>query len=169
MTAHWYVLHSKPMKESLLWEQLGLQQIESYYPCIRTQPVSPRARRIKPYFPGYIFGHVDFERINLSSLHWMPGAAGIVSFDGIPSSVPDNVIAAIRRRVDEINAAGGELFDGLQQGEVIRIQEGPFSGYEAVFDVRLSGDERVRVLLKLLNRQQFPIELPSSYLRRKKQ
>ncbi len=34
MTAHWYVLHSKPMKEALLWEQLSLQGIESYYPCI---------------------------------------------------------------------------------------------------------------------------------------
>ncbi len=169
MTAHWYVLHSKPMKEALLWEQLNLQQIESYYPCIRVQPVSPHARRMKPYFPGYIFGYVDLERVTLSTLQWMPGAAGIVSFDGIPSSIPDNVIAAIRRRVDEINVAGGELFDGLKRGDVVRIEEGPFSGYEAIFDARLSGEERVRVLLKLLNKQQFPIELPSSHIRRKKQ
>ncbi len=88
---------------------------------------------------------------------------------GSPPAVPDNVIAAIRRRVDEINAAGGELFDGLKPGDVVHIQDGPFSGYDAIFDVRLSGEERVRVLLKLLNKQQFPIELPSSYIRRKKQ
>jgi hypothetical protein len=47
--------------------------------------------------------------------------------------------------------------------------ERPFSSYEAIFDVRLSGDERVRVLLKLLNRQQIPLELPGRQIQRKKQ
>ncbi len=169
MTAHWYVLHSKPTKEALLWEQLSLQGIESYYPCIRIHPVSVHARKLKPYFPGYIFGYVDLECVNISMLQWMPGASGIVSFGGIPSTVPDNVIVAIRRRVDGINASGGELFDGLKPGEVVCIQEGPFNGYEAIFDARLSGEERVRVLLKFLNKQQLPIELPSGYIRRKRQ
>lgn len=169
MATQWYVLHSKPMKESLLWEQLRLHDIEGYYPCIRVYPASPHARQVKPYFPGYIFGHVDLAQTNLSALQWMPGAAGIVSFDGLPSSVPDHVIAAIRHRVEEINATGGALFHGLKSGETITIQDGPFSGYDAIFDSKLSGEERVRVFLKLLNRQQFPLELSSRQIRRKKQ
>jgi transcription antitermination factor NusG len=169
MTAQWYVLHSKPMKEALLGEQLSLHQIESFYPCIRVQQLSSHNRRVKPYFPGYIFGHVDLEQTNLSALQWMPGATGIVSFGGIPSSVPDHVIAAIRRRVDEINAEGGELFHDLKRGDVVTIREGPFSGYDAIFDACLSGVERVRVLLKLLNTRKFPLELPASQVQRKKQ
>jgi transcriptional antiterminator RfaH len=169
MTAQWYVLHSKPMKESLLREQLSLQNIESYYPCILTQPVNHHARRVKPYFPGYVFGYIDLSETNLSALRWLPGATGIVSFDDLPCSVPDHIVAAIRRRVDEINAAGGELFHGLKSGDTVTIQDGPFSGYDAIFDARLSGEERVRVLLKLLNRQQFPLELSSRQIRRKKQ
>lgn len=169
MTAQWYALHSKPMKEALLWQQLCLQEIECYYPCIRVQPVSSHARRLMPYFPGYIFGHVDLDHINLSRLQWMPGASGIVSFDGTPASIPEHIVAAIRRHVDEINAAGGELFHGLKSGDTVTIQDGPFSGYDAVFDSRLSGEERVRVFLKLLNRQQFPLELSSRQIRRKKQ
>jgi transcriptional antiterminator RfaH len=157
------------MKEALLWQQLNLQGIESYYPCIRIHPANIHARRIKPYFPGYLFGYVDLERVNLSVLQWMPGASGLVSFDGMPSSVPDNVIAAIRKRVDEINANGGELFFGLKPGDTVTIQDGPFSGYDAIFDSRLSADDRVRVLLKLLNRQQFPLELSSRQIKRKKQ
>jgi hypothetical protein len=47
--------------------------------------------------------------------------------------------------------------------------EGSFSGYEAIFDACLSGDERVWVLLKLLNRQQIPLELPGRQIQRKKQ
>lgn len=170
MTAQWYVLHSKPMKEALLWEQLRLQQIECYYPCLRLQPANPHARnKVKAYFPGYIFGHIDFAQTNLSALQWMPGASGIISFGGIPSSVPDNIIAAIRRRVDEINTAGRELLHDLKPGDIVTIHDGPFSGYEAIFDARLSGDERVRVFLKLLNRQQFPLELSGRQIQRKKQ
>ena len=169
MTAQWYALHSKPRKEELLWEQLGLHKIESYHPRIRIQPVNPRARKFKAYFPGYTFAYVDLEQTHLSTFRWMPGAAGIVSFDGVPSHVPQDMIAAIRRRVDEINAAGGELFDGLNPGDVVTVHEGPFTGYEAIFNARISGEDRVRVLLKLLGRQQFPLELPGRQIQRKKQ
>jgi transcriptional antiterminator RfaH len=158
------------MKEALLWEQLSLRQIECYYPCLRLQPVNSHAhRKVKAYFPGYLFGHIDLVQTNLSALQWMPGASGIVSFGGIPSSVPDNIIAAIRRQVDEINAAGRELLYDLKPGDIVTIQDGPFSGYDAIFDTRLSGDERVRVLLKLLNRQQIPLELSGRQIQRKKQ
>jgi transcription elongation factor/antiterminator RfaH len=169
MTEHWYVLHSKPLKEALLWEQLSLQNIESYYPCIRVQPISAHARRVKPYFPGYIFGHVDLEQTNLSTLQWMPGAAGIVAFGGIPSSVPDHVIVAIRKRVDEINTAGRDWLESLKSGDIVTIQAGPFYGYDAIFDARLSGEARVRVLLRLLNTRQFPLELSGSQIQSKKQ
>lgn len=167
MTMQWYALQSKPLKEGFLSEQLELRQIEVYYPRIRLKRVNPRARKVKPYFPGYVFGHVDLEQVSVSNLQWMPGAMGLVSFGGVPAYVPDCLIAAIRHRVDEINAAGSEWLNGLKRGDLVTIQEGPFRGYEAIFDFRLSGDERVRVLLKLLNQSQFPVELPVSYLQRK--
>jgi transcription antitermination factor NusG len=96
-----------------------------------------------------------------STLPWIPGAVGIVSFDGTPAFVPDSLINAIRRHVDEINAAGGEHLAGLKRGEAVVIQGGPFEGYEAILDARLPGSERVRVLLKLLQRQ-MNVELPAS-------
>lgn len=34
----------------------------------------------------------------------------------------------------------------------MRITHGPFAGYEAIFDMRLSGSERVQVLLQMLGR-----------------
>lgn len=167
MTAQWYALHSKPMEEALLWEQLRLREIESYYPRIRVRPVNPRARKDKAYFPGYVFGRVDLEQTDLSVFQRLPGSAGIVSFGGMPSYIPDNLIAAIRRRVTEINAVGGELLDRLKAGDIIIVHEGPFRGYEAIFDAHLSGAERVRVLLKLLSRQQIPLELPVRQIQRK--
>ncbi|MCJ7583255.1 MAG: hypothetical protein MUO30_00590 [Anaerolineales bacterium] len=55
--------------------------------------------------------HVDFERVILSTLRWMPGAARVVTFGGALATVPEGLIHAIQRRVEEVNVAGGKLFD----------------------------------------------------------
>ena len=168
MEAPWYVLHSKPRKEDFLLDQLRLSGFESYCPFLRVSTVNPRARKIRPYFPGYVFLQVDLGKNKASSLHWMPGATGFVSFDGIPARVPDGLIPILRQRVDEINASGGELFHDLKQGDRVRIVEGPFAGYEAMFDARLPGTERVRVLLNLLQqRRQLPVELEAGQISKK--
>jgi len=168
MSAQWYALQSKPMKEGFLADQLRLKGIESYFPALRVRPVNPRARKVKPYFPGYVFGRVDFREQPKDRL-WLPGLAGVVCFDGIPSYVPDHLLDAIRRRVDQINAAGGEFLETLKPGDRILVQEGPFKGCEAILDARLSGEARVRILLTFLNRPQLPLELPQQHIQRTKQ
>jgi transcription antitermination factor NusG len=97
----------------------------------------------------------------------MPGAARVVTFGGAPATVPEGLIHAIQRRVEEVNAAGGELFDGLKSEDVIYIQDGPFAGYEAIFDAHLPGSQRVRVLLKLVQKRQIPVDLLAGQIRRK--
>ena len=159
MNTSWYVLRSKPNKEAFLWEQLNSRKIECYYPCLQVQPANPRARKVKPYFPGYVFLRANLEEVGMSTLQWMPGSIGLVSFGGEPATVPHNLINTIRNRVDQINRAGETFLADLQKGQPVRIHSGPFAGYEAIFDSRLSGDERVRVLLNLLDRKQIPLEL----------
>ncbi|BAJ63976.1 transcription termination/antitermination protein NusG [Anaerolinea thermophila] len=159
MSKKWYAIQSKPNKEQALCEQFQSRGIEVFYPQIRVNPVNPRARKIRPYFPGYLFVHVDLDEVGLSVIRWIPFARGVVSFSNEPASVPDNLIEAIRRRVDEVNRAGGELLETLKPGEPVLIQEGPFAGYEAIFDVRLSGKERVRVLIQLLSQRYIPVEM----------
>jgi len=78
------------------------------------------------------------------------------------------LIVAIRRNVDKINQAGGEQLDGLKVGDTVVIQGGPFEGYEAIFDTRLDGNERVRVLLKLMHNRQISVELPTGQIQQKK-
>jgi len=169
MAIHWYALRSKPRKEEVVWRQIRTQGYEVFYPRLKVQPVNPRARKHKPYFPGYMFVQVDLEQVGLSAFQWMPHTLGLVCFGDEPASVPENLVHAIRRRVEQISAAGGEVYDGLSSGDQILISEGPFAGYEAIFDARLPGSERVRVLLKLLNDQrQIPVELYAGQIRRKK-
>lgn len=169
MYVYWYALRSKPRKEEVVYRQMLNQNIEVYYPRIRVHPVNPRAKKIQPYFPGYLFVHVDVEDLGLSYFQWMPHTLGLVCFGDEAAIVPDHLITELKKRVKEITEAGGEFFDGIKSGETVYIRQGPFAGYEAIFDTRISGTERVRVLLKLLSDQrQIPMELDAAYLARKK-
>ncbi len=167
MTEQWFTLRSKPNKEESLWQEVCLRGYQAYFPRLRVQPVNPRARRLKPYFPGYMFVQLDPALNALSALTWMPYSHGLVSFDNQPAPVPDSLVQAIRRRLERVNQAGGELFVDLQAGDTLVIQDGPFTGYEAIFDARLSDRERVRVLLKLLGNHRLPLELPAGQVQRK--
>jgi len=167
LTKSWYVVHSHPNREDLLWQQLLAREIEVFYPRIRANPVNPRSRKIKPYFPGYLFVCADLEQLGLSTLQWMPYATGLVMFGGEPSALPENIVQLIRQRVDEINSAGGEAMDALKPGDRVVIQNGPFEGYEGIFDVRLSGKERVRVLLQMLGARKVPVELKAGQIHKK--
>ena len=167
MNMQWYVLRSKANKELALWRELGARGYECFYPHLRLRPVNPRSRKIRPYFPGYLFVQLDLEQVGISVFQWMPFSAGFVTFDTAPAPVPENLVHAIRRHVDQINASGAQELAGLQPGDAVVIQGGPFDGYEAVFDTRLAGTERVRVLLKFLRARQMTVELPQTQIQRK--
>jgi transcription antitermination factor NusG len=155
----WYVMRAKPNKEELLYEQLRVRAIDAYYPRVRVQPVNPRARKIKPYFPGYLFVRADLDAVGISTLKWMPGALGLVDFDNDPASVPDNLLHTIRQKVEQVNVTGENRPVDFKSGEIVMIESGPFTGYKAIFDSTLPGQERVRVLLQFLFDRQVGVEL----------
>lgn len=162
---HWYVMHSKPQKEAILRERLRIQRIEVYLPSIRVKPVNPRARKEQPFFPGYLFIHVDLEQISLSELRRMPGATGVVCYGGEPASVGDSLIRTIQEQIQLIAELNNQSADRFKSGEWVVINDGPFANYRAMFDCRLSGEDRVRVLLELLQGQKMRLELSAGQLR----
>jgi transcription antitermination factor NusG len=166
MAPLWYVLRSKARKEETLWRQASRRGLDVYFPRIKVNPVNPRARRLRPYFPGYMFVRADLDQVGRSTLDYMPYAIGLVDFGGEPATTPEAFILALKRRLQEIWQSGGELFDGLQPGDPVLIREGPFTGYEALFDIRLSGTDRVRVLLKMLSDRHLPVELRAGWIER---
>jgi len=168
MSLSWYAMRSKPHKEDFLAGQLESYEIEVFLPRIHMTPVNPRSRKVRAFFPNYLFVRVDLNEVNVSTLRWMPGASGLVSFDGEPASVPDPLITALKRQVDLLNNASRELMHDLKAGDSVTVLDGPFAGFEAIFDARLSGHDRVRVLLNFLQARQVPVELQSRQIRRLK-
>ena len=168
MALNWHVMRSKPNREEFLARELESRDVEVFYPRLVANPVNPRARRFKSYFPGYLFIQVDLEKINASAFERVPGAANLVSFGGEISAVPETIVQAIRRKVDAINAAGGEKKAALHPGDMVEIEQGPFAGYTAILDASLPGSERVRVLLRMLASRDLPVEMPVEYVRLRK-
>jgi transcriptional antiterminator RfaH len=150
----WHVLHAKPHKERQVADYLRAKKLAVYLPFVPVNPVNPRAAHLRPFFPGYLFVKVDLAVYGLSALQWTPGLNRLLQFDDQPASVPDHFIAELKRRVERIQAAGGLKLSALKPGARVRITDGPFAGYEALFDARLADNDRVRVLLEMIQQTQ---------------
>jgi transcription elongation factor/antiterminator RfaH len=165
--AKWYVIRAKPHRERVVQAQLSTQGIDVFFPSVKVNPVNPRSARERAYFPGYLFVHLDLAAVGANTLRWLPAAVGLLEFGGEPAVVPPALIAQLQRRIASIQAAGGLVLADLVHGDTVTITSGPFAGYEAIFDLRLRGSDRVRVLLDLLRRQ-VPVELDAGSIRKRK-
>jgi transcriptional antiterminator RfaH len=160
--ATWYAMRTKPNKEDVVWRQIAAKNIPSFFPRLRVRPINPRSRKVRPYFPGYLFVHVDLDEVRGTLFKWLPDAVGLVSFDGKPAPVEASLIESLQAHLDRINSQGGLLYDGLKTGDSVVITSGPLAGYDAIFDAALPGKERVRLLLSMLGRQTVAVEMDAA-------
>jgi transcriptional antiterminator RfaH len=151
MKKQWYALRSKPNRERNLEKWLNDVQVDCWLPAIRVKPTNPRAAKIRPYFPGYLFVYIDLDEIGENRLNWAYGAHGLVTLGDAPTPVPDSLIRDLQRHLDSLNIRGGLVLPDVKPGDRVRITEGPMRGYEAIFDSRLNGRQRVQILLTLLS------------------
>ena len=169
MPIAWYALRTKPHKEQYVWNQIQEKGLEVFYPRIAVEPVNPRARRERPYFPGYMFVRTDLEITGLNQFHYLPHAMGLVCFGGDPGVVPDNLVASLR---SHLRGAGRRALaksaHKYERGDPVSIHAGQLAGYQAIFDLRLSGDDRVRVLLDLIGGRFIPVEMNARDIRSNK-
>jgi transcription antitermination factor NusG len=161
MSRDWYVLRSKPRKERSLEHIARANGHEVFYPTIPVEPVNPRAAKIKPYFPGYMFLHTSLAEVGETTFRWLPFSNGLVRLGGEPAKVAEAVVRVIQRRVEHLWQRGPicSHTEKFKHGAPILISRGVFAGYEGIFDLRLSGHERVRVLLKMVHDRYVLTEL----------
>jgi transcription elongation factor/antiterminator RfaH len=157
----WYVLRTKPHKETAVYRLLRSQEITVFYPAIKVKPVNPRSKRVRPYFPGYMFVRADLVQMGRSALEWLPGTHGLVIFGNEPAIVPDHLIEVVEKQVAQWQEKQ-QASARFQSGDKVRIVAGPLTGYEAIFDTELSGRERVQVLLTYLQNRPKALKLDKS-------
>lgn len=148
----WYLIHSKPRQEGTAKENLERQGYRIYLPLLRTprRRVGRRVIRIEPMFPRYLFIHLDTETDNWAPIRSTIGVSTLVRFGTTPTPVPDDLIETLRERDDSAGVQDIPMHE-FNAGQKIRIEEGPFMGYEGIFLAK-SSQERVLVLLDIVGK-----------------
>ena len=157
----WYLIRTKTGKERWVRDQLQSSVPEVFLPLLKAKV--PRwgrmAMSVGPLFPCYVFARFDIQR-SYFDVKYMPGVHGIVSAGNDPLAVPGAIISEIRRRgVDDIVEIPEKP---LGSGEKVLVVEGPFRGFEAIFERYLSGAERVAILLSAIEAGGLRVLLPAS-------
>jgi transcriptional antiterminator RfaH len=148
----WYAIQTKPNREKEVERRLSDLNLEAFLPWMRARRrIGTRFRWVLvPLFPGYIFCRLDIV-ISGKSARYSPGVRNFLTFGNRIAEVGDEIIQALRHRCPNGVAQVDPFI--ARPGDTVRINEGPFSGLEAVFERPLKGSERVAVLLDILGRQ----------------
>lgn len=134
--------------------------IEAFFPNSIAHNGKTGKLEYEPYFPGYLFVKVDLEAVSLSTFQWMPNTEGLVCFETKPAYVPDHLLLAVRRHIEQANMQKIEYFREIAgSGEETGNEAHYASDYDAILDPKLSEDERISGLLQLLHGLSLP---PSS-------
>ncbi|AZC20629.1 Transcriptional activator RfaH [Pseudomonas sp. CMR5c] len=155
----WYLVQCKPRQDQRAEENLERQGFHCYRPQRRCQRLVQGRKQdaTESLFPGYLF--IALERDdNWAPLRSTRGVNRLVAFNGQPLAVAESLIDDLRQRVTNLDAPL------LNKGAKVRISDGCFADLEAIFESCV-GEERVVLLLNLLNKQQR-IELPRSSIRK---
>jgi len=158
----WYVLRSKPRKETAVVSLLGSFGLEAYLPTIKTKSVRQEPIRSEPLFPGYLFSRLDPENSEVGLVNRTANVLYILGYGEEPWAVPDELISSIQTRLASPNKR--HALWSFHSGETVLIANGPFQGIEAIFDSYLSAAGRVRVLIKAL-RSAYRADLDANTIR----
>ncbi len=147
---HWYCIRARPRHERAAKMALRADTgLDVFCPMLTFERArrSGKVRVTEAMFPGYLFAKFDYGS-HYRLVRATNGVSTIVSFGGIPSIVPSDVIAELRAAVSEAETV--VIPSRLTVGGEVQLIEGPFRGIRAVITGVLPARARVTVLLELL-------------------
>ncbi len=150
----WYLLTSKPHKDSLAEQHLDNQGYEVYRPLAQRLR-KRRGKMVKvteSLFPRYLFIHLDTLSDNWAPIRSTYGVQGFVRF-GLNNTLP--IPTELITNLKDQEALFGEKaidLDRFHNGDSVILTEGPFKGLTGVF-MKYDGEERAIILLEILHSQ----------------
>lgn len=127
---NWYALSTRARHEKKVHNHLLQKGITSYLPLQTFQRRwSDRYKEVQePLFSCYLFIKIALkDRLTVLQTD---GAVRLVSFNGIPATIPENQINAIRTLLE--NKFQIEKVDYLTPGQKIEVVQGPLKGTTGV-------------------------------------
>jgi len=149
----WFLIYTKPRQEERAKENLENQGFETFLPRIAFEKIKqPKLYSLKPMFPRYLFTQFNAEKNNWVHVKSTRGVSHVITFGDKLTEVPNSVIDYLKSKVDDNDVLKLQTTrKTFQKGDELVIKQGVFQGKDATF-LSMSGKERVRVLLSLMNR-----------------
>ena len=143
----WLLVATKPRSESVARQHLERQGYEVCLPQItlRKRKHGTRQQVTEPMFPGYVFVGVVLGEHDIAPIRSSHGCRQVVRFGGQLVPLSDNIMQQLLT-FDTITSQYSPEF---KPGQVVRIEEGPLAGLEAVFE-KPKGADRVQLLVNVL-------------------
>ncbi len=156
----WYVVQCKAKESFRAAEHLQNQGFEVFHPSIVVERLraGKRLQVEEPLFPYYLFIHLNNVTDNWRPIRSTRGVLKLLAFGSMPVKIADNLVQQLKQRIQPMPS------QPFKAGDQVRIEAGPLKGLQAIFASQ-NGDERVILLLNLLQQQQR-IEVASHAIRR---
>jgi transcription elongation factor/antiterminator RfaH len=158
---HWYVVYSKPHKESSAKYHISAKGLEVFFPRLALPRNTKRANSVIPLFPNYLFVRLNIESEEYGYVSWSPGVNRIVGFNGRPTPIDEEILRFLQSRSDAEGIILAE--SSLKRGQEVRITGGPMSGLLGIIREPPNAKGRVKVLLTILNRD-AAVDLPIDFV-----
>ena len=149
----WFLIYTKPHQEERAKENLENQGNEVFLPMIASEETKQtQSFSLMPMFPRYLFTKFTVKNNNWTYIKSTRGVSHIVVFGKNLTKVPNPVIDYLKSKVDDNDVLKLQTTrKTFQKGDELVIKQGVFQGKDATF-LSMSGKERVRVLLSLMNK-----------------
>jgi transcription elongation factor/antiterminator RfaH len=149
----WYVIHTHPLQEERTDNNLRAWGLETFNPKLRVKRFDQAGRPVhvtKPLFPLYIFARFNADRL-LGKVNFTRGVRRVVSFGGWLAPIDEQVIDLMRSKVGEDGFI--KIGEDLKAGDNVVVKDGPLEGFSGMFERKLKGSDRVRIMLTTIGYQ----------------
>lgn len=145
----WHVAYVVTRHEKAVAQELSRRSVDAFLPLYNAVHYwnKRRAKVELPLFPSYVFVHMILqERLRVLQV---PGVVHLVSFKGLPSSVPEEEMEALRAAVRLRRAEPHPYTYSL--GDRVCIKAGPLKGLQGTL-IRQQSSSRMIVAVDFIHR-----------------
>ena len=162
MAKHWYIVHTysgheAKAKQSLLERAKALGKEDAFDEILIPEEsvveiVKGEKRTSKrKFFPGYILVRMDLTDETWHIVKDTPKVTGFVGGGDHPTPIDEDEVARMTKQIKE-GAAKPKPKIFFEEGETVRVINGPFANFSGFVDEVLSDKEKVRVMVQVFGR-----------------
>jgi transcriptional antiterminator NusG len=168
MAFKWYVVHTYSGFENKvkvsLQERVAASGMQEFFSDILipeedvVELVSGEKKTSKrKFFPGYILVHMEMNDNTWHIVNDTPKVTGFIGGKDKPTPIPDRDVENLKTRIDEGTLKPKPKFI-FEEGEHVRIIDGPFTNFDGVIDEVKPEKGKLRVIVSIFGRS-TPVEL----------